>query len=1046
MTIVTQNGSLNGGVSQQVPHKRHDSQVTLMDNCWPSILDGLGKRPGTKHIARLPDVGVPTDVKLHAINRDTDERYLVVSHADGVFVYGTDGTQYDVFDQDKVSPPDFSYASPRHIQYLSRAEAEVLDTATSLFCGYEETPVFSSLSAGPYGYGSWYTFTDRNFTGSAADDFFTADPSADEVTIWRFGHGVDLATISAGDVLCISVHIRFPEVLEDGTNFGFGFMNQAYTSPPSVMEKDFALSATYSGGELTVETHANPNTKSGIEEISPGIYRIYLERTVLATDLTSGGVEISTDWGYFGIQVPTENNTPAPVELFGLQVVKDKSDVGSGVFPEYSSGTYDDISMTTVADTTVFANRRATPELLSTLSVAGDDMNSLLCWISSYYADAWYKIKVRCDGELVWLGAQVQADDEQVGTNVAARQMVYTNGWGTTQPGGNLSTDWAGATGSRTYVTTANSVTLTAYTEGSVIMIESDDPDYPPEMLQVADHDGGGSLKVVNHRVTSFTDLPTIAKHGHTVLVSGEPGEVDDYWVEFVSESGVTGEMTSGYWQEIIAPDRAYKVNPATMPHILRREFDASGDIIFTFGPAPWSDAQAGNDDSDPWPFYSPGTTTGIPINSVFLFKSRLGFLAGDRVIMSSIDDFWGYWRTTTRDLLDGDRIVAAAVHPNVSKLTAATALDERLIVMSDQNQFVVLGEPTLTPSTVEIVHTTSFENFSRIRPLSLGTGSYFGIPRGDYFSLLKYVPLTEGLSFDGFDAGQHVPQYCKGDLKILAGSSLTSCILMVGEDRSKIYLYKWYDAGDKSVQSAWGTFSMDQEIFGIVFIQDTAYLLGNRGGAMHLESLRLLEYEAPGTPGGYEVHLDHIHTDGDFTKTYDAVTNRTTIDFPDEEVFDGTWWVMTGDVPTELTYTYEDVAGVPRLTVYGDQTEANITVGKEYTMAFRPSLGALRTSDGRAMMNARQFLSVATVQLKDSLQFDVTMYPQHANSSTAEFRGEAQGPLQVGTTMFTGSWRFGVLMDPQRGYIEFTNTSPYPSKFQGIEYEVRASVHGRRV
>jgi hypothetical protein len=1045
VTLITRNTSLTGGVSQQVSHKRHESQLTLMDNCWPSIVDGLGKRPGTHHIAKLSAVGVPTDVKLHAINRDTEERYLTVSHADGIFVYGVDGTQYDVFDQDGVSAPDFSYASPRYPQYLTAAQAEDLAAAAALYCGYAPA-VASANSAGPYGYGSWYTFTDTNFTGLAADDFFTADPSANEVTIWEFDHGLPVGDLVAGDVLCASVYIRFPEVLEDGTNFGFGFMDFSYTSPPSAMSKHWALSATYSAGSLSVAASAISGTETDIEEVSSGVYRIYVERTLSITDLTAGFPELSDTSMFFGIQVPTEDNTPASVELFGLQVVSNRSNLAVGELPPYSSGTYDDISITTVADTTVFANRRVVPDLLGALSEPSGDMNSQMFWVKTYYGDSWYKIKVNVDGEDIWLGSQIEADAEQVGTGRIVQKMVDVHGWSIVEPFGDTDTATWTPTGSPTYTTTANSVNVTAAYNGSVVLITTDNSDYPASIISTSDFSGGNSIEVVNHRVETFTDLPAISLDGHMVHVTGEPGEADDYWVKFVSSSGTTASLTTGYWQEVIAPGRRYQVDGKTMPHILRREFTEAGEIYFTFGPAPWSDGQAGTDDADPWPFYSPGTTVGNPINSVFLFKSRLGFLSGDRVILSSIEDFWQYWRTTTRDLLDGDRVVAAAVHPNVSKLTAATALDERLIVMSDQNQFVVKGDPILTPSTVEVVHTTTFENFGRIAPIGMGNGAYFGIPRGDYFSVLKYLPLSEGFSFDGYDVGQHVPQYCKGPLRILSGSSLTSCLLMVGADRTKIYVYKWYDSGDKSIQSAWGTFSMDHSVYGVSFIQDTAYILGLRDGAMHLESMRLLEYEEPEYPGGYEVHLDHIHTDDFLTKSYSTATGRTTIDFPDEEAFTGDWWVLEGDIQTELSYTYEDNAGVPRLTVYGDKTNTPIIVGKGYSMAFRPSLGALKTSDGVPLLNAQQFISVATISLKDSLQFDVTMYPQHSASSTAEFRGEAQGPLQVGTHLFTGSWRFGVLMDPQRGYIEVTNDSPYPSKFQGIEYEVRANAHGRRI
>lgn len=76
---------LLGGVSQQPDRVRDPSQCSVLDNGFTSILDGLGKRQPTEHIANLMDqAGLSTwsianrNPKLYWFSPDRDARYLVI--------------------------------------------------------------------------------------------------------------------------------------------------------------------------------------------------------------------------------------------------------------------------------------------------------------------------------------------------------------------------------------------------------------------------------------------------------------------------------------------------------------------------------------------------------------------------------------------------------------------------------------------------------------------------------------------------------------------------------------------------------------------------------------------------------------------------------------------------------------------------------------------------------------------------------------------------------------------------------------------------------
>lgn len=65
-----------GGVSQQVPELRHDTQVTEMINCLPTVVGGVTKRPPTELLQTDPNF--PTDAFIYTYSRGSgNEKYMV---------------------------------------------------------------------------------------------------------------------------------------------------------------------------------------------------------------------------------------------------------------------------------------------------------------------------------------------------------------------------------------------------------------------------------------------------------------------------------------------------------------------------------------------------------------------------------------------------------------------------------------------------------------------------------------------------------------------------------------------------------------------------------------------------------------------------------------------------------------------------------------------------------------------------------------------------------------------------------------------------------
>lgn len=99
---------LFGGVSQQAASLRDPAQCELMENCWPDVAAGLGKRPPLVHGAKL-NTDVDATKKVHLIDRDGGEQYVALLKSGEVKVY------------DRLTGTEKTVAAPGGTAYLTSA-------------------------------------------------------------------------------------------------------------------------------------------------------------------------------------------------------------------------------------------------------------------------------------------------------------------------------------------------------------------------------------------------------------------------------------------------------------------------------------------------------------------------------------------------------------------------------------------------------------------------------------------------------------------------------------------------------------------------------------------------------------------------------------------------------------------------------------------------------------------------------------------------------------------------------------------------------------
>jgi len=98
MALVTQSvKNLKGGISQQPDVLRFSNQGALQVNGWSSEMKGLQKRPPTRFVKRIGEVGsLGAKPLVHMINRDASEQYHIAFTGSGVAVWDLLGNAYTV--------------------------------------------------------------------------------------------------------------------------------------------------------------------------------------------------------------------------------------------------------------------------------------------------------------------------------------------------------------------------------------------------------------------------------------------------------------------------------------------------------------------------------------------------------------------------------------------------------------------------------------------------------------------------------------------------------------------------------------------------------------------------------------------------------------------------------------------------------------------------------------------------------------------------------------------------------------------------------------
>ena len=700
----------------------------------------------------------------------------------------------------------------------------------------------------------------------------------------------------------------------------------------------------------------------------------------------------------------------------------------------------------TIADFTFVVNTSITPAMDSALSNSASNITQAIIFINQATSKTTYSVTV--DG--------VTVTDDTTGNDPLSTTTVATD------LAGGLNSGLTGFAIAR---------------NGPVIHIKKNDgSDFS---IDGNDSQGNTKMTVIKDTVQQFTDLPNVSPNGYVVEVAGdESTDFDNYYVKFTTNNGNAFE--EGQWSETVEAGIPFKFNYDTMPHVLIRQADGNfrfarvdGDSYTASGQSfnlpKWGERIVGDLVSAPNPSF-----IGNKINNVFFFRNRLGFLAGDNVILSTVSEFFNFFPETVISVLDTEPIDVAASHTKVAILKHAVTMGEKLILFSEQTQFVLSSSAdNLTPSTANVLVQTEFESNAAAQPVGSGSSIYFLTKKGSFAGIREYIIAGNQQIQDAANTTIHVPRLIPSGIFKMAVSNNQDILVLLGtENPNKLYVNRWlYGEGFTKALNAWFTFTINsnRSILNIDFIGTDLIMVIQEANGVTLEKIPFeTNFREPNAE--FEYHLDHKVTEATsgVSVAYNSSTGISTFTVPYRLRADmnivgrylasgetSTFVDAQGNTKTlvsgqALTTTNATNGSTSTITATGDFRNSKFIIGEPYEMHYRFSQQRLTQGGGGAteLISGRLQIHHFYIKYEDSGFFQVEVTPENRDTSLHKFTGRLLGAASASIgqiNLDTGTFKVPIMSKSDRVDIDIKNNTFLPTLLASAEYEGVFHMRSRR-
>lgn len=554
------------------------------------------------------------------------------------------------------------------------------------------------------------------------------------------------------------------------------------------------------------------------------------------------------------------------------------------------------------------------------------------------------------------------------------------------------------------------------------------------DLVKVTTEDGyAGQLATsLIYQVQTLNKLPNSAPDGYLVEITGETNRSgDNYWVMW--------DQNGGVWKETLKPGIILGLNKTTMPRGLVRAADGQ----FDWQTLDWKDRTAGDDETNPMP-----SLVDRQINDVFFFRNRLGFLAGENVVMSRSARYFNLFPASVSSTADDDPIDVAVSHSRISILKYAVPFSDQLLLWSDQAQFVLTSSGVFTAKSAELNLTTEFDVQDAARPYGIGRGVYFAAPRASFTSIKRYYAVQDVSNVKSAeDVSAHVPSYVANNVHAITGSGTENFVSVLSDGApERTYIYKFLYLDEQIAQQSWShwEFGDQTNVLASASIGSYMYLILERPEGIMMERIEFTQYTTDVAVEPYRTYIDSklVAT----ITVYNEDLNESTVNVA--TLYGGTpgmyqnFWSVDAEGKAILhTPPRQGWATSPFLVFSGDQRGKQVVIGRQYkfTYEFSKFLIKKQADDGSTSTEdiGRLQLRKVWVNYERSGAFIIKVDNLSSVYQYDMAGGRLGGEITLGQlSLGTGQYRFPVTGNALRQYVTLESDNPQPLNIIGCGFE----------
>ena len=328
--------------------------------------------------------------------------------------------------------------------------------------------------------------------------------------------------------------------------------------------------------------------------------------------------------------------------------------------------------------------------------------------------------------------------------------------------------------------------------------------------------DANNALESFQDEVVDASKLSLQSYDGHHVKILNSDQPEDDYYVEFSAYNSTRGD---GYWKEAVSRTASPGVNNTTMPH----ELANTGATTFTFGPITYKNRLTGDDLTSPPPSF-----IGSRINATFFYSNRFGILSEDNIILGVANDSYNFFVKSALVQIDSDPIDLSVSSVRPVELSEVLPSPQGLLLFSARQQFQLYATDAsiLTPNSAVIRALSNYEMATDIAPVDVGTTSAFISRVPGYCKLFTMALRDVEQSPIVIDISKIVLEWIPDTVDDLTVSPQNSVIMLIDRSTSYLYLYRYYNNGEKDLFQAWTKWELPGTIQTADIINDSVIVV----------------------------------------------------------------------------------------------------------------------------------------------------------------------------------------------------------------------------